>query len=141
MSAEFACERMEGVKWGEMDFKVFLICGTDASEQLAAWRLQTLATSYGMHVSVPNRNGPTTRGITDQARRAIEQSDCVLAIITETLGPAVAHELNYALSKGKLIVPVVREGVVIPPALENLPVFRFSPWNSGQTEADVIEFL
>jgi|ERR1700722_1664871 len=124
-----------------MAFKVFLICGTDPSEQLAAWRLQTLATSYGMHVSVPNRNGAMSEGIIDQVRRAIDQSDCVLAIITGNLGLAVTQELNYALSRGKVVVPVVMEGVSVPHALQNLPVFFFSPWNSGQAEAQVIEFL
>lgn len=124
-----------------MPFKVFLICGTDPSEQVAAWRLQTLATSYGMHVMVPNRNGPMMGGLTDRVRRAIDQSDCVLAIITEKIGPAVAGELNYALSKGKLIVPVVRVGVTVPPALKALRMFQFSPWNSGQTEAEIVEFL
>jgi hypothetical protein len=124
-----------------MAFKVFLISGTDPSEQTAAWRLQTLATSYGMHVAVPNRNGSMKDGITEQARRAIDQSNCVLAIITGNIGPAVAAELNYALSTQRLIVPVVLEGVTVPPALYGRPVFYFSPWNSGQAEAQVIEFL
>jgi|SRR5580700_9721159 hypothetical protein len=124
-----------------MAFKVFLISGTDPSEQVAAWRLQTLATSYGMHVSVPNRNGPLKGGMIDQVRRAIDQSDCVLAIITGEIGPAVATELNYALARSKLIVPVVREGITLPKALGKLPVFRFSPWNTGEVETGVVEFL
>jgi nucleoside 2-deoxyribosyltransferase len=124
-----------------MAFKIFLICGTDPSEQIAAWRLQTLATSYGMHVSVPKRNGPTTGGLIDQVRRAIDQSDCVLAIITTSIGPAVAAELNYALAHGKLIIPVVREGIALPGALMKHPVFQFSPWNTGEVETKVVEFL
>lgn len=124
-----------------MAFKVFLISGTDPSEQRAAWRLQTLATSYGMHVSVPNRNGSTTGGMIDQVRRAIDQSDCVLAIITDSVGTAVTHELNYAVSRGKLIVPFIREGIPVPKNMEKLSIFRFSPWNSGQAEEAVVDFL
>jgi hypothetical protein len=124
-----------------MAFRVFLISGTEPSEQVAALRLQTLATSYGMHVSVPNRNGPTSRGMIDQVRRAIDQSDCILAIITGNITPAVATELNYALARGKLIVPVVREGIVLPAALGKLPIFRFSPWNIGEVETQVVESL
>lgn len=124
-----------------MAFKVFLICGTDPSEQVAAWRLQTLATSYGMHVSVPNRNGPMNGGIIDQVRRGIDQSDCVLAIITGKVGPAVAMELNYALARGKPIVPFVLEGIVLPKALGKLPVFRFSPFNTAEVETKVMQFL
>jgi hypothetical protein len=124
-----------------MPFKVFLICGTDPSEQVAAWRLQTLATSYGMHVTVPNRNGATNAGMIGQVRRGIDQSDCVLAIITGNVGPAVATELNYALTRGKSIVPFVLEGVLLPPALKKLPVFRFSPLNTGEVETRVMQFL
>jgi hypothetical protein len=124
-----------------MAFKVFLICGTDPSEQVAAWRLQTLATSYGMHVSVPNRNGQPKGGMIDQVRRGIDQSDCVLAIITGEIGRAVDTELNYALSRSKLIVPVVREGIALPQIFAKLPAFRFSPWNTGEVETKVVEFL
>jgi nucleoside 2-deoxyribosyltransferase len=124
-----------------MAFKVFLICGTDPIEQVAAWRLQTLATSYGLHVSVPNRNGPMKGGMIDQVRRAIDQSDCVLAIITGNIESAVAAELNYALAQGKLIVPVVQEGIALPAALRKHPVFQFSPWNPGDVETKVVEFL
>ena len=124
-----------------MAFKVFLICGTDPSEQVAAWRLQTLATSYGMHVSVPNRNGPLKGGMIDQVRRGIDQADCVLAIITGSIGPAVAAELNYALEHNKLMVPIVREGLPLPPALENHPVFQLTPWNTGEIETRIVEYL
>jgi hypothetical protein len=123
-----------------MAFRVFLICGTDPSEQVAAWRLQTLATSYGMHVSVPNRNG-FVGDVIDQARRAIDRADCVLAIVTGSIGPAVAAELNYALVRRKLIVLIVSEGVTLPPTLADLPVFQFSPWNAGDVEMKIVEFL
>jgi hypothetical protein len=124
-----------------MAFKVFLSYGADADEQVAAWRLQTLATSYGMHVSVPNRNGSKSGGLSDQVRRAIDQCDCVLAILTGHIGAAVAAELNYALTKQKVVVPVVKEGVLVPAALRELRLFQFSPWNTGQAEADVVGFL
>lgn len=124
-----------------MAFKVFLICGTDPSEQVAAWRLQTLATSYGMHVSVPNRNGPMKGGMIDQVRRGIDESDCVLAIITGNIGPAVAAELNYALVRNKLIVPIVREGIALPTALEKHPVFHLTTWNTGEVETKIVEYL
>ena len=76
-----------------------------------------------------------------QIRRAIDQSDCVLAIITGNIGPAVAAELEYALALGKLIVPVVREGIALPPSLRRVAVFEFSPWNAGDVEMRVVEFL
>lgn len=123
-----------------MAFKVFLSYGTDPGEQVAAWRLQTLATSYGMHVSVPQRNGGG-RAVAAQVHRVIDQSDCVLAMITGNIGPAVAGELNYALSKGKVVVPVVRQGITVPPALKTLRLFEFSSRNTGEVEAEVVKFL
>jgi hypothetical protein len=125
-----------------MAFKVFLICGTDPSEQVAAWRLQTLATSYGMHVSVPNRNGPV-KGVIDHVRRAIDHSDCILAIVTSDIPAkgAVETELKYALSREAPVLAVVQEGIKIPRSLAGVPVFHFSPSTSGQTETEILEFL
>jgi hypothetical protein len=125
-----------------MAFKVFLIYGTDPGEQVAAWRLQTLATSYGMHVSVPNRNGEIGE-VMERSRRAIDQADCVLAIITGAPARkgAVDSELSYALAEEKLIVPLVLEGIALPASLRKLEVFRFSPWNTGEVETRVVDFL
>jgi hypothetical protein len=123
-----------------MAFKVFLSYGAGADEQVAAWRLQTLGTSYGMHVSVPHRNGAGKAAV-NQVHRNIDQSDCVLAILTGNIGPAVAEELNYALSKGKVIVPVVRQGVTVPSALKSLRLFEFSRRNTVEVEAEVVKFL
>jgi hypothetical protein len=132
--------RQRGVKSEFMAFKVFLSYGTDADEQVAAWRLQTLATSYGMHVSVPHRNGHG-KAIASQVRRNIDQSDCVLAIITSNIGPAVEEELNHALAKRKIIIPIVWQGIDVPPALRGLRVFPLTPWNTAEVEAEVFKFL
>lgn len=123
-----------------MAFKVFLSHGPDPNEQVAALRLQTLATAYGMYVSVPHRNGQG-KSLPAQVRRAIDHSDCVLVILIGGIGPSVSEELNYALSKRKLIVPVVREGISLPRPLDKLPLFHFSPWDAGKAETKIVEFL
>jgi hypothetical protein len=74
-------------------------------------------------------------------RRAIDQSDCVLAIITGEIRLPVKKELEYALSRPEPVVAIVQEGTKVPPALDALAVFRFSPGNSGHAEAQVMEFL
>ena len=82
--------------------------------------------------------------LSDQVRAAIEQSDCVLAIITSSTGPAMEKELNYALGKGKLIIPVVEQGVGDHSFLKKFnPIFRFSRFdgNPGQVESQVLVFL
>ena len=51
-------------------------------------------------------------------------------------------ELNYALSKGRTIVPLLSEDVATPGFLKKFPnTFRFSTWNTGAVEAQVVEFL
>jgi hypothetical protein len=123
-----------------MAFKVFLTYGSGPDEQLTAWRLQTLATSQGLHVTVPHRNGGR-ESTASQVHRAIAQCDCVLAIVTGNIGSAVAEELNYALAIKKPIIPLIWEGVYVPPAMQGLPILRFSPWNTGEIEAKVIDLL
>jgi hypothetical protein len=129
-----------------MAFKVFLSYGTDPNEQVAAWRLQTLAAAHGIHLSVPQRNGtlPTRRSHLppDDARQAIDQSDCILAIISGGVGPDVEAELNYALTKKKLIVPILQEHMAQPAFLKKFPqTFQFNSWNRAQIEAAVVDFL
>jgi nucleoside 2-deoxyribosyltransferase len=132
-----------------MPFKVFLSYGMDQEAQVTAWRLQTLGTSHGIHVFVPQRNGPhfpsSGRGKVAAAavQQAINESDCVLAIVTGRSGPSVETELNYALQKRKLIIPIVQKGAVSESFLARFPqVFEFSPWQDpGKLESAVMEFL
>jgi nucleoside 2-deoxyribosyltransferase len=72
----------------------------------------------------------------------IDESDCVLAIMTGPPGPAVTSELNYAVAKKKTVVPVLQTGIQQSPILDRMPqVFRFSPGNPGKVEAEVVQFL
>ena len=89
-----------------MPFKVFLSYSTDPEESAIVWRLQTLAASNGIQMFVPRRAGiraPSGRRnvplVSDEVRAAIENADCVLAIIASRTGPAVERELNYALAR------------------------------------------
>ena len=136
-----------------MAFKVFLSYSTDPEEHAIVWRLQTLATAQGIHVFVPQRSGPglppSRTGVTDpilseQTRNAIDQSDCVLAIITNSTGRAVESELSYAQGKGKLIIPLVEESCRNGAFLKTFsPVFIFSrlDGNPGRVETEVFDFL
>jgi len=134
-----------------MAFKIFLSYSTDPDEQSIVWRIQTLAASQGIQVFVPQRVGfkfPSAPRnaplVNDHVRNAIDQSDCVLAIITSGTSAAVQKELNYALGKGKPIVPIVEQGVTNNVFLSKFPaVFRFSRFdpNPGRVETEVAQFL
>ncbi|SRR6266849_3987559 len=134
-----------------MALKVFLTYSTDPEEHAIVWRLQTLAATSGVQVFVPQRTGirpPAGRKnvplLAEEVRVAIDHSDYVLALITTSTGPAVEKELNYALGKGKVIIPIVEEAVENHSFLEKFhPVFRFSrlEGNPGRVEAEVVQFL
>lgn len=66
-----------------------------------------------------------------------------MAIITSRIGPEVRQELNYAVGKGRLVIPIVQAGVADPSFLSNFRgVFEYSPSeNPGVLESQVIEFL
>src|SRR5262245_61496466 len=123
-----------------MAFKVFLSYGIDPAEQVTAWRLQTLAAAHGITVLVPQRNGTRGKAVSDEVQSAVNQSDCVLAIITGQVGAAVQQELKYALSKGKIVIPIVQTGAEAPAFLKK-HIFRFSPGNPGDVENEVIQYL
>lgn len=50
-------------------------------------------------------------------------------------------ELAYAMTKGKVVIPIMPETMSSPPFLKELPSFRFSPKNPGKVEAEVLQFL
>ncbi|MGB2624252.1 MAG: toll/interleukin-1 receptor domain-containing protein [Candidatus Acidiferrum sp.] len=134
-----------------MAFKVFLSYSTDPEEHAIVWRLQTLAATHGIQLFVPPRPGLVTPAarknapvLANQVRLAIDQSDCVLAIITSATGPAVEKELNYAIGKGKLIIPLVEQSYAHQPFLHNFAkIFPFSRLdeNAGTIETLVLDYL
>jgi nucleoside 2-deoxyribosyltransferase len=132
-----------------MAFRIFLSSSVDPEEQALVWRIQTLAAAQGIQVFVPPRNGlknigGTSTPLSEEVRKAIDGSDCVLAILTRGTGPAVQNELDYALKKRKLIIPIIEEGVGNENFFRRFPrIFRFSRWstNLGSVETEISEFL
>src|SRR5271169_3209122 len=101
-----------------MALNVFLSYSTDSEDNAIVWRLQTLAATNGIQFSVPPRNGTGSslraahkQHLTGPVRTAIDDADCVLAIITSKPSLAVEQELKYARSKDKLIVPIVEKSI------------------------------
>ena len=132
-----------------MPFTVFLSYSVDPDEQAIVWRIQTLAAAQGIEVFVPQRAGfPSSQRnpliLPGNVQKAIDRADCVVAIITNKTGAAVQRELNYALGKNKLIIPIVEQGVPNHSFLSKLaPIFRFSRSETepGTVETGVSQFL
>jgi hypothetical protein len=129
-----------------VDFKVFISYSGNTDEQPVVWRLQTLAASQGIQAYVPKRVGfrlPSSQARLRLTERiAIDDADIVLAIITSRTDRAVESELAYALERKKVVVPIVYEGVHLPPFFHSFRVFRFSPFTPpGTLETQIVEYL
>jgi nucleoside 2-deoxyribosyltransferase len=127
-----------------MALSVFLSHSLDPTEQTLAWRLQTLAAAHGIEIYVPQRGaGAPSQAAGLAVQRAINRSDCVLAIITAKANTNVQKELKYALAKKKLVIPIVESDFVHHPLVAQFPrVFTFSPGdNPGKVEGEIVEFL
>jgi hypothetical protein len=125
-----------------MAFQVYLSHSLEPSEAALAWRLQTLAAAHGIEMFVPNYGvAPNPAAVSIQ--NAIDRADCVLAIITAAANSNVEDELQYALTKQKLVIPIVRSELQNHPLLHRFPrLFIFSPWdNPGAIETEIMEFL
>lgn len=140
-----------------MAVQVFLTYSLNPEEGALPWRLQTLATAYGIGMYVPRRKTyqlPLSEARYSRAdkedRAAMERSDCVLAIITADDAQArgaIRDELGRAAGR-KLIVPVVQEGCEGLPILKDLrekasvPAFVFSLQDgAGKVESEVVQYL
>jgi len=133
-----------------MALNVFLSYSTDPEDNAIVWRLQTLAATNGIQFFVPPRNGAGSparaahkSSVPSPVRAAIDDADCVLAIIASKPSVAVEQELNYARSQGKLIVPIVEESISQGTLFHGFTVFTFSCLNgdAGKLESEIVEFL
>ena len=138
-----------------MALRVFLSYSLNPEEGALPWRLQTLATAYGVGMYVPRRktyqlSQARYSAADKEDRAAMDRSDCVLAIITADDAQArgaIRDELGRAAGR-KLIVPVVQEGYEGLPILKDLrekasvPAFVFSLQDgAGKVESAVVRYL
>ena len=77
---------------------------------------------------------PGTR-VSEKIAEAIDVSDCVLAFMTKdgSRSQWVHHEVGYAKGKGKMIIPVVEQGVISGGFLEGveyIPFRRDDPYDA-----------
>lgn len=130
-----------------MALKVFISYSGNADEQAVVWRLQTLAASQGIQAYVSRRGfrrlgSRTSWSLASEVQKEIRESDLVLAIITTGTDRFVEAELSYALELNKVIIPIVYEGIQLPPVFRKFQVFRFSPVTPpGTLESQIIDHL
>jgi len=120
------------------NLKVFLSYSMVQYEIILAWRLQTIASSYGITVYVPPK-GRTK--LTPSVTRWIDIADVVIGFVTTAPDLAVKQELQYAIQEKKTIIPIVKRGIKLQ-GLKVEKVFEFDPLKgTSYLERDIIQFL
>lgn len=81
--------------------------------------------------------------LADKVAGAIDQSHCVIGLITRAGGRSkwVNQELGYAKAKGKLIVPVVEQGESLIGFVEGKEYVPFDRTNPADAISRVVEYL
>jgi hypothetical protein len=79
----------------------------------------------------------------DKVASAINQSDCVIGLITSAGGRSqwVNQEIGYAKAKGRLIIPVVERGESLPGFVEGREYVPFDRANPADSINRLIEYL
>lgn len=124
-----------------MTFQVFVSHSTkdfDIVNELAKW-----LESKGVVVHVAESQIQAGKAVSRKVSGLIESSDCVLAILT--IGGArsewVNQEIGYAMRAGKLVVPLVEEGVEVKGFLESLEYIPFDRRNPYDAVTRAVEYL
>lgn len=120
------------------DLKVFLSYSMAQEEIILAWRLQTIASSYGITVYVPPKG---RNKLTSASAKYITIADVVIGFVTTTPDLAVKQELEYAIQKRKTVIPIVKQGIKLQ-GLKVEKIFEFDPSvGTSYLERDIIQFL
>lgn len=113
-----------------MAYRVFVSHSTEDVALLN--QLQYSLSQYGIEVFLAELfpDQPGLR-VSDQVRTAIQACDCVLAILTLTghRSLSVNYELGLAQASRKLIIPILENGLSLPPHLSSLSALDYVPFN------------
>lgn len=124
-------------------YRVFLSYNTSKDEMVVVWRLQTLAAASGLHLDVPN---PIQRSDWPAISQMIDASDAVIVFLTKRATAQVKKELDYSLTQGKRVIPIVEHGVQPGPIStllreSGVPVFELRSDQSWNMERDIAAYL
>lgn len=124
-----------------MAFTVFVSHSTkdlDIVKELAKWlRLNRVV------VHVAESQIQAGKSVTKKVSGLLESSDCIIAILTidGARSEWVNQEIGYAMRAGKLVVPIVEEGVKVKGFLESLEYIPFDRRNPYDAVTRAVEYL
>jgi hypothetical protein len=122
--------------------KAFISYST-ALDQIIALRLQTMAAVYGITSYVPSA---TTRQsdapiLSAEVQKHLQESDVVLAIVTHSSSASALSEMNWTVSQGKLLIPIISPGVSLEYYSRFQPFFVVNPVDPSQAEQQIVQYL
>ena len=122
--------------------KVFVSYST-AMDHIVALRLQTLAAVYGLTVYVPpaTTRRVATPELSDEVQQKLNESDVVLVVMMHDPAVSAVSEMNWALVKGRLLIPIVSPLVSQQYYTRFQPYFVLNPTDPSQTEGEIVRFL
>ncbi|MFI5251448.1 MAG: TIR domain-containing protein [Bacteroidota bacterium] len=123
-----------------MAYTSFISYNTTQDEQVVVYRLQAIASTSGITILLPQRNGTH---LTPETKHRIDSADSVIAFLTSRLTPHVREELAYAEEKKKLIIPIYEKGTKLSSLKDKYEWIEFDPYrdNPGIIEQEVLELL
>lgn len=124
-----------------MAFTVFI--SHSVSDLNVVYQFQYWLKVNGIGVYVAMRQPQLGISLPIKVSNAIQQSDCVIAILTQSGDKSawVNQEIGYAKAAGKLIIPVVEEGVDPKGFVADVEYVTFKPNDPAKAINDVIKYL
>ena len=102
-----------------MSFEVFLSHSLGSGDLPLLSDLQDRSDSLGIRLYFAERDPQLGTSVTAKVTTAISRADVVLALLTERGASSawVNQEIGYAIGQGKIVVPLLEEGVEAPAML------------------------
>jgi hypothetical protein len=122
--------------------KVFISHSLGYADAHVAVLLSQQAQAKGFIVETSQPSIPWAAGMSETARRSINSSDLVVAIVSvdSQLAQSVYSELNAALSVGKPVLAIIEHGVQLP-AIQGLHYVNFDRNNLRPALAQISSIL
>lgn len=97
----------------------------------------------GVACYMAQHDGQAGRSIEAKLRQQIISCKCLLALITKNSIKSdwVQWEVGVAASQGKLVIPILQKGIVLPPFLAGKEYIEFDPQDPEKTVEAVTGYL
>lgn len=124
-----------------MAFKVFI--SHSVSDLSIVYQLKQWLELNGIETYLAELYPQPGVALADKVASAIDQSDCVIVLITNAGGRSkwVNQEIGYAKAKGKLVIPVVERGESLGGFVQGKEYVPFDRANPADAINQLVKYL